>query len=85
MFGGTTSYLLDSAATATNKVDVINSILYPMKDFQSTKNILDDDGGVFRLGAVDYYPQWYAAGAAWSPPPCGRPGMAIGNGSGICR
>ena len=73
VMGGTTGYLLDSEATATNTVDIINCILYPMKDFQSTKNILDDDGGVFRLGAVDYYPQWYTVGAA-----LGTPGADLG-------
>jgi len=73
VLGGTTSYILDSSATATNTVDILNCTLYPMKDFQSTKNILDDDGGVFRLGAVDYYPQWYSAGAA-----LGTPGTDLG-------
>jgi hypothetical protein len=67
VIGASDDYLLDSSSTATNKITILNSILYPLKDIRSGENLLDDDGGVFQLGACDYYAQWYTSATLGSP------------------
>ena len=66
VMGASNDYLLDSSSTATNKITILNSILYSLKDVQSTENLIDDDGGVFNVGACDYYPQWYTSASLGS-------------------